>query len=82
MAALSVTVPLLVVWCSAAGIAGGMVSANLEMGLAYGFFFDGLIAVCGGEPDDGAACAVEHICETAADAHCEVGVDIAFEDAV
>ena len=42
VAALSVTVPLLVVWCSAAGIAGGMVSANLEMGLAYGFFFDAL----------------------------------------
>ena len=42
VAALSVTVPLLVVWCSAAGIVGGMVSANLEMGLAYGFFIDAL----------------------------------------
>ena len=42
VAALSVAVPLLVVWCSAAGILGGMVSANLEMGLAYGFFIDAL----------------------------------------
>ena len=42
VAALSVAVPLLVVWCSAAGIIGGMVSANLEMGLAYGFFIDAL----------------------------------------
>jgi phospholipid/cholesterol/gamma-HCH transport system permease protein len=42
VAALSVVVPLLVVWCSAAGIVGGMVSANLEMGLAYGFFIDAL----------------------------------------
>lgn len=40
--ALSVAVPLLVVWCSAAGVLGGMVSANLEMGLAYGFFLDAL----------------------------------------
>lgn len=40
--ALAVAMPLLVVWCSAAGIAGGMVSANLEMGLAYGFFIDAL----------------------------------------
>ena len=42
VAALSLAVPLLVVWCSAAGIVGGMVSANLEMGLAYGFFIDAL----------------------------------------
>ena len=42
VAALSLVVPLLVVWCSAAGIVGGMVSANLEMGLAYGYFIDAL----------------------------------------
>ena len=42
VAALSIAVPLLVVWCSAAGIVGGMVSANLEMGLAYGFFLEAL----------------------------------------
>jgi phospholipid/cholesterol/gamma-HCH transport system permease protein len=42
VAALSITMPLLVVWCAAAGIAGGMVSANLEMGLSYGFFIDAL----------------------------------------
>lgn len=40
--ALSIAVPLLVVWCSAAGVLGGMVSANLELGLAYGFFLDAL----------------------------------------
>ena len=38
VAALSIAMPLLVVWCAAAGIVGGMVSANLEMGLDYGFF--------------------------------------------
>ena len=38
VAALAVAMPLLVVWCSAAGIIGGMVSANLEMELAYGYF--------------------------------------------
>ncbi|MDR0439834.1 MAG: ABC transporter permease [Candidatus Accumulibacter sp.] len=42
VAALSCAMPLLVVWCAAAGIAGGMVSANLEMGLSYGFFLDAL----------------------------------------
>ena len=40
--ALAVAMPLLVVWCSAAGIIGGMVSANLQMGLSYGFFIDTL----------------------------------------
>ena len=34
--------PLLVIWCSAAGIFGGMVSANLQMDLSYGFFIDTL----------------------------------------
>lgn len=40
--ALSLAMPLLVVWCSAAGIVGGMVSANLEMGLSYGYFIEAL----------------------------------------
>lgn len=40
--ALSLAMPLLVIWCSAAGIVGGMVSANLEMGLAYGYFVETL----------------------------------------
>jgi phospholipid/cholesterol/gamma-HCH transport system permease protein len=40
VAALACAMPLLVVWCAAAGIVGGMVSANLEMDLAYGFFLD------------------------------------------
>ena len=40
--ALSVAMPLLVVWCAAAGIIGGMVSANLEMGLSYGYFIEAL----------------------------------------
>ncbi|MEI7611860.1 MAG: ABC transporter permease [Betaproteobacteria bacterium] len=40
--ALSITMPLLVVWCSAAGLVGGMVSANLEMGLAYNYFIEAL----------------------------------------
>ncbi|WP_300455606.1 ABC transporter permease [Accumulibacter sp.] len=40
--ALAVTMPLLVIWCSAAGIIGGMVSANLQMDLSYGFFIDTL----------------------------------------
>lgn len=42
VAALSIVMPLLVVWCSAAGIIGGMVSANLQMGLSYGFFIEAL----------------------------------------
>ncbi|MDR1163701.1 MAG: ABC transporter permease [Candidatus Accumulibacter sp.] len=40
--ALSVTMPLLVLWCSSAGIFGGMVSANLEMGLSYHYFIESL----------------------------------------
>ena len=42
VAALSLAMPLLVVWCSAAGIFGGMVSANLEMGLSYSYFLEAL----------------------------------------
>lgn len=40
--ALSFAMPLLVVWCAAAGIIGGMVSANVQMGLDYGFFISAL----------------------------------------
>ena len=40
--ALAMAMPLLVVWCSAAGIFGGMVSANLEMGLSYAYFVEAL----------------------------------------
>ena len=42
VAALSVAMPLLVVWCAAAALFGGMVSANLEMGLSYGYFLEAL----------------------------------------
>ena len=42
VAALALAMPLLVVWCAAAGIFGGMVSANMEMGLSYGFFLESL----------------------------------------
>ncbi|HJW04272.1 MAG TPA: ABC transporter permease [Azospira sp.] len=42
MAALTLAVPLLVVWTSAAGILGGMISANLQLGLAYSFFLEQL----------------------------------------
>ena len=40
IAALALAMPLLVVWCSAAGIVGGMVATNLEMDLSYRFFVD------------------------------------------
>jgi len=40
--ALSIVMPLLVVWCAAAGLIGGMISANLQMGLEYGYFIDAL----------------------------------------
>jgi phospholipid/cholesterol/gamma-HCH transport system permease protein len=40
--ALALAMPLLVIWCAAAGLLGGMVAANLEMGLSYGFFLDAL----------------------------------------
>ncbi|WP_301102802.1 ABC transporter permease [Propionivibrio sp.] len=42
VAALSIAMPLLVIWCAAAGILGGMVAANLEMALSYGFFIEAL----------------------------------------
>ncbi|MBL8397389.1 MAG: ABC transporter permease [Candidatus Accumulibacter sp.] len=40
--ALTVAMPLLVVWCSVAGIVGGMISAKLQMDLSYGFFIEAL----------------------------------------
>lgn len=40
--ALSLAMPLLVVWCATAGIVGGMVSANLQMDLDYGYFASAL----------------------------------------
>ncbi|HET7776347.1 MAG TPA: ABC transporter permease [Azospira sp.] len=40
--ALTTVLPLLVLWTSAAGILGGMVSANLQLGLSYGFYLDQL----------------------------------------
>ena len=42
VAALALTMPLLVVWCSAAALVGGMVSANLEMGLSFHYFITAL----------------------------------------
>ena len=42
VAALSLAMPLLVVWCAASGLMGGMVAANLEMNLSYGYFIDAL----------------------------------------
>ncbi len=42
VAALAVAMPLLVIWCSATGVIGGMLSAHLQMDLSYGFFLDTL----------------------------------------
>jgi phospholipid/cholesterol/gamma-HCH transport system permease protein len=42
VAALAIAMPLLVLWCSAAGIFGGMVSASLQLDLPYGYFIDTL----------------------------------------
>ena len=42
VAALAVAMPLLTVWCSAAGILGGLVSANLQLDLSWGFFMEAL----------------------------------------
>ena len=42
VAALAVAMPLLTVWCSAAGILGGLVSANLQLDLSWGFFLEAL----------------------------------------
>lgn len=40
--ALAVVMPLLVVWCSAAALLGGMVSAHLQLELTYAFFINTL----------------------------------------
>ncbi len=40
--ALSVAMPLLVLWTSAVALIGGMVSAELQLGLSYGFFLETL----------------------------------------
>ena len=42
VAALAIVMPLLVVWCAFAAILGGMIAANLEMGLDYAFFIQAL----------------------------------------
>ena len=38
--ALALTMPLLVLWTTAIALIGGMVSAHLQLDIAYGFFFD------------------------------------------
>ncbi len=40
--ALSVAMPLLVLWTSAVALLGGMVSAEVQLGLSYGFFLEAL----------------------------------------
>ncbi|WP_126444852.1 MlaE family ABC transporter permease [Sulfuricystis multivorans] len=40
--ALAVTVPLLVLWTSGMALLGGMVAANLQLDIGYGFFFEAL----------------------------------------
>jgi phospholipid/cholesterol/gamma-HCH transport system permease protein len=40
--ALSITMPLLILWCASAALIGGMFSAKLEMGLDYGYFIEAL----------------------------------------
>lgn len=42
VAALALAMPLLVVWCSAAAILGGLVAANLQLDLSWGFFVEAL----------------------------------------
>jgi phospholipid/cholesterol/gamma-HCH transport system permease protein len=43
--ALAVAMPLLVLWATAIALVGGMVTANLQLGIAYGFFIDTLSRV-------------------------------------
>ncbi|MCL4757397.1 MAG: ABC transporter permease [Rhodocyclaceae bacterium] len=43
--ALSIAMPLLVLWTSAMALFGGMVSASLQLGLTYGFFIETLPGV-------------------------------------
>lgn len=40
--ALGITLPLLVLWTSAIALLGGMVAANLQLGIGYGFFVETL----------------------------------------
>ncbi len=40
--ALAITVPLLVVWTGGMALLGGMVAANLQLDIGYGFFIDAL----------------------------------------
>ncbi|MDQ5902569.1 MAG: phospholipid/cholesterol/gamma-HCH transport system permease protein [Pseudomonadota bacterium] len=40
--ALALAMPLLVVWCSAAGIFGGLLAANIQLDLSWGFFIETL----------------------------------------
>jgi len=40
--ALSIAMPLLVLWTSAMALIGGMMSAELQLGLSYGFFIEAL----------------------------------------
>jgi len=44
VAALSVVMPLLVLWATAIAMIGGMVSAQAQLGLSYGFFVESLPA--------------------------------------
>ena len=40
--ALGITMPLLVLWTSAIALIGGMVAANIQLGIGYGFFIETL----------------------------------------
>lgn len=42
VAALAVAMPLLVLWTTASALVGGMVAANLQLDISYGFFFQAL----------------------------------------
>ncbi len=42
VAALALAMPLLVLWTSAVALFGGMVAANLQLDLSYGYFIDNL----------------------------------------
>ncbi len=42
VAALSLAMPLLVVWATAIALLGGMVSAQIQLDISYGFFFETL----------------------------------------
>jgi phospholipid/cholesterol/gamma-HCH transport system permease protein len=44
VAALAITLPLLVLWCNAIALVGGMLAANWELGISYRQFLHGLPA--------------------------------------